>query len=299
MTRPPSDFGFTEALFAAFQAEVKKHSRGNRRDLPWRRTHDPYAILVSEVMLQQTQVARVLDAYPRFIALFPTVLSLARAEVSDVLSAWSGLGYNRRALSLHRAAGIIADENGGRVPDSVAGLRRLPGVGAATAAAVCAFAYERPQPFIETNIRAAFIQFFFPSLDGIADADILPLVEKTLDRDDPREWFYALMDYGVWVKKTFGNPGRRSKHHTVQSRFAGSRRELRAQALRALLALRPTGADPAMVRDLLPGPRRGLDEVRSVLDDLGREGFLEKEAGAYRVVRSEPGPPETGHGRAS
>lgn len=289
MTRPPSDFGFTEALFAAFQTEVKKHHRDNRRDLPWRRTDDPYAILVSEVMLQQTQVARVLDAYPRFLAVFPTVLSLAEAPVTEVLSAWSGLGYNRRALALHRAAKVIVAENGGCVPESATELRLLPGVGAATAAAISAFAFARPEPFIETNIRAAFIHFFFPGADSVADADILPLVEKTLDRDDPREWFYALMDYGVWVKKTFGNPGRRSKHHPVQSPFAGSRRELRAQALRALLALAPSGGDPAMVRDLLPAPRRDLAEVRSVLDDLVSEGFLEKEAGVYRTARSQPG----------
>ena len=286
MAPSASDFGPTEARLAAFQAEVREHYRKHRRDLPWRRTHDPYAILVSEIMLQQTQVPRVLDKYPLFLVRFPTICVLAQAEVGEVLAAWSGLGYNRRALSLHRAAKIIAERHRGRVPESATELRRLPGVGAATAAAVSAFAFARAEPFIETNIRSAFIHFFFQDVDGVSDADILPLVERTLDRDDPREWFYALMDYGVWVKKTFGNPSRRSKHHTVQSPFAGSRRQMRARALQLLLSVASSGADAAAVRDMLPDLDRGLEEVVSVLDDLVREGFLEKDGDAYRIAGS-------------
>jgi A/G-specific adenine glycosylase len=284
VTPSASDFGFSEAQFAAFQAEVREHFRDNRRDLPWRRTHDPYAILVSEVMLQQTQVARVLDKYPLFLAHFPTIVALAQAEVGEVLPAWAGLGYNRRALSLHRAAKIIVEQHRGRVPESLAELRRLPGVGAATAAAVSAFAFGRPEPFIETNIRSAFIHFFFQDLDGVTDAAILPLVESTLDRDDPREWFYALMDYGVWVKKSFGNPSRRSKHHAVQSPFPGSRRQMRARALQALLSLAPSAGDPAAVREMLSDLHGGLEEVVAVLEDLVREGFLEKDGDAYRIA---------------
>ena len=269
---------------------MRARHEANRRDLPWRRTRDPYAILVSEIMLQQTQVARVLEKYRPFLDRFPTVASLARAEIADVLTAWSGLGYNRRALSLHRAARIVADEHHGRVPESLAELRRLPGVGAATAAAVSAFAFGQAEPFIETNIRAAFIHFFFQDLDGVADADILPLVDKTMDRDDPREWFYALMDYGVWVKKAYANPSRRGKRHAVQSPFTGSRRELRAQALQAVLAAAPAAADMGSIRDALPGKRRETAEVLSVLEDLAREGFLEKEGDAYRIARSAPAP---------
>ena len=283
-----SDFGFSEARLAAFRAEVRAHHEAHRRDLPWRRTRDPYAILVSEFMLQQTQVVRVLEKYRLFLERFPTVEALAGAEMSDVLAVWSGLGYNRRALSLHRAAKIIAHEHRGRVPESLVELRRLPGVGAATAAAVSAFAFGRAEPFIETNIRAAFIHFFFQDLDGVADADILPLVEKTLDRDDPREWFYALMDYGAWVKKTYANPSRRSKHHAVQSPFCGSRRELRAQALQAVLTAVPAGADATAICGMLPGPRRDMAELLSVLEDLAREGFLEKEGDVYRISRSAP-----------
>ncbi len=116
MERQESDFGFTEAQAAAFAGEVWDHHKRNRRDLPWRRTRDPYEILVSEVMLQQTQVARVQLKYGRFLASFPTVHSLSAAPVADVLAAWSGLGYNRRALSLHRAAKMTVDRARGPHP---------------------------------------------------------------------------------------------------------------------------------------------------------------------------------------
>ncbi len=284
MERQESDFGFTEAQAGAFAAAVWDHHKCNRRDLPWRRTRDPYEILVSEVMLQQTQVARVQLKYRRFLASFPTVHSLSAAPVADVLAAWSGLGYNRRALSLHRAAKMTIDRYEGRIPTSPEELRRLPGIGPATAAAVCVFAFGRPHAFIETNIRSAFIHFFFQESTSVSDADILPLVEKTLDRDDPREWFYALMDYGAWVKKVCGNPNRKSKDHTVQSPFTGSRREVRARALGALLAIAPRTATADAVRTMLPGPSRDLDELVSVLDDLAGEGFLKKETEGYRIA---------------
>jgi A/G-specific adenine glycosylase len=267
------------ARLAAFTAEVWEYHRQNRRDLPWRRTHDPYEILVSEFMLQQTQVARVLEKYPAFLADFPT-----GAETGAVLSAWSGLGYNRRALALHRAAQAMVAGHGGRVPSGLAELLRLPGVGAATAAAVSAFAFGRAEPFIETNIRAAYIHFFFSGVDGVADADILPLVTATMDHRDPREWFYALMDYGVWVKKTHKNPSRRSKHHAVQSPFAGSRRETRAQVLQVLLAASPSPKRVETVTAALPGEPREAALVRSVLDDLVREGFLAREGDGYRIA---------------
>ena len=284
MARQESDFGFTEAQTSAFTNAVWDNHRRNRRDLPWRRTRDPYEILVSEVMLQQTQVARVQLKYGRFLASFPTVRALSAAPVAEVLAAWSGLGYNRRALSLHQAAKVMVDRHEGRIPASPEELQRLPGIGPATAAAVCVFAFGRPHAFIETNIRSAFIHFFFQGSTSVSDARILPLVEKTMDPVDPREWFYALMDYGVWVKKAFGNPNRRSKGHTVQSAFAGSRREMRARALQALLAIAPGGATADSVRAMLPGPSRDPDDLVSVLDDLAREGFLKKEKAGYRIA---------------
>jgi A/G-specific adenine glycosylase len=219
-----------------FKTDVCAYYSAHGRDLPWRRTHEAYPILISEVMLQQTQVVRVVPKYTRFLDAFPTPNALAGAAIAEVLMVWQGLGYNRRALALQRAARIIEAEYQGAVPRSVAELRCLPGIGQATAAAVCVYAYDQAVPFIETNVRSAIIHFFFQECSLVSDAEILPLVELTLDRDRPRDWYYALMDYGAWVKKTHHNPSRRSTHHAAQSPFAGSRRQARATALRVLLS---------------------------------------------------------------
>jgi A/G-specific adenine glycosylase len=274
----------SEAKIAGFRSKVWDHYADHRRDLPWRRTRDAYMILVSEVMLQQTQVARVLAKYGSFIASFPTVESLAAATVTDVFASWSGLGYNRRALWLQRTAKIVVDDYRAQVPASLDVLRRLPGVGRSTAAAVCLFAFDQPQVFVETNIRSAFIHCFFPDRESVADSDILPLVEETLDREHPRDWYYALMDYGAWVKKQYGNPSRRSKHHAVQTPFAGSRRELRAQVLRVLLAMAPTAVDAETISDLLPGFETSRPDLRPILVELAAEGFLMAEGGRYRIA---------------
>jgi A/G-specific adenine glycosylase len=288
-----SDFGRTRAeavpdaapeRTAVFVTAVWEHYRRCGRDLPWRHAHDPYEILVSEVMLQQTQVARVLVKYPEFLSRFPTAADLATASLSDLLTVWSGLGYNRRAVALQKVAAAVVTQYHGRLPSSRQELQRLPGIGPATAAAVCVFAYGQPHAFIETNIRAAFIHFFFPGTVLVSDAEILPLVELTLDREDPRTWFYALMDYGVWVKKEHANPSRRSRHHSLQSPLTGSRRELRSQVLRALLALVPSSSVPDAIQAMLPGSRRPLDELASVLEELTREGFLKRDGSGYRIA---------------
>lgn len=268
----------------AFRRAVVEHYRGHGRDLPWRRTRDPYAILVSEVMLQQTQVPRVIPKYEEFLASFPTVLDLARATIAEVLCVWQGLGYNRRALALQKAAQSIVTDHSGLVPDSPALLRALPGIGPATAAAVCVFSYDRPLVFIETNIRAAYIHFFFQECVSIPDAAILPLVELTLDREQPRDWYYALMDYGAWLKRSRPNPGRRSRHHTMQTPFAGSHRQLRAEILRLLLAAAPEALTPAEVR-VGPLPFAAAEpDIAAVLDELTAEGFLVRDDGGYSVA---------------
>jgi A/G-specific adenine glycosylase len=288
--------GRVPALSAAdFRAVVLRHYREHGRDLPWRRTRDPYDILVSEIMLQQTQVSRVLPKYDSFLSLFPDPRTLAEAPLSAVLAAWQGLGYNRRALALHKAARTMTSQHGGRIPSSVTELRRLPGIGPATAAAVCVFAYGEPLVFIETNIRSAFLHHFFRECFSVPDADILPLIETTLDRENPRDWYYALMDYGAWVKRTQPNPSRRSKHHTKQSSFPGSRRQLRAQVLRLLLERNTanppsagsgvdmvTSLDLADIAALLPG--WDPQEIQVVVGGLVREGFLVARTGRYRVA---------------
>ena len=285
---PPTESGGTpQEHLRSFRRVVLAHYGEHGRDLPWRRTRDPYRILVSEIMLQQTQVSRVLRKYDDFLARFPDVWALAGSPTAAVLSAWQGLGYNRRALALQQTAQVVVSDYGGSLPRSQEELRSLPGVGPATAGAIAAFAYGLAVPFIETNIRAAILHHFFPGRPEVPDREVIPLVEATLDREDPRTWYYALMDYGSWLKQTEANPSRRSRHHTVQSPFVGSRRQLRAQVLRLFLQPQDAGetaptADAvsltaAQAATLLPGWAEA--EVSAVLSQLAEEGFLKEDSG--------------------
>jgi A/G-specific adenine glycosylase len=216
---------------APFQTMIYDRYHANPRPMPWRETDDPYRILVSEIMLQQTQVERVKFKYVEFLEVFPTVFELAAAPLSDVLQVWQGLGYNRRAIFLKRCAEEIVTCYGGDFPRSVAELQSLPGIGPYTARAVAAFAFGIAEPLIETNIRTVYIHFFFHGGAAVNDREIMPLIEATLDQENPREWYYALMDYGGMLKQTLPNPGRRSRHHTQQSRFEGSKRQQRSRIL--------------------------------------------------------------------
>jgi A/G-specific adenine glycosylase len=212
------------------------YKKYGRHDLPWRTTKDPYKILVSEYMLQQTQVARVIPKYEAFLKAFPTFQSLAKASVPDVLQLWQGLGYNRRALYLKKTAELVCEKYKGVLPKNPNILVEFPGIGPNTAAAICAYSFNMPVVFIETNIRRIFIHFFFQkSRKKISDADILKLVAETVDEIYPREWYWALMDYGTYLKTQVENPNRKSKHYTKQSKFKGSDREIRGKILRILL----------------------------------------------------------------
>lgn len=221
----------------AFQKIVWEHYRKyGRHTLPWRKTTDPYRILVSEVMLQQTQVDRVIPKYKAFIKKFPTVKKLAAAKPHDVLALWSGLGYNRRALYLHRGAQAIVLQYKHKFPTDIETLEQLPGIGPYTARAVAAFAYNQPSTFIETNIRSVYIHHFFPKQKKVNDKLLMPLIEKSLPADRAREWYAALMDYGASIKRTVGNTSKQSAHYTKQSKFKGSIREVRGHILRELIA---------------------------------------------------------------
>jgi len=246
----------TAADISRFQRRVLDHYRRHGRRLPWRTTRDPWRILVSEVMLQQTQVERVIPKYTAFLERFPDPAALAAAPLAAVLALWSGLGYNRRALLLKRCAEKLCAQ-GAAVPRTYEALAGLPGIGPYTAAAVCVFAYNEPRIFIETNIRAVYIHTFFPGARAVKDRDLVPLLAKTLYEKNPRLWYNALMDYGALLKQRVDNPSRRSAHYARQSPFKGSDRELRGRALRALLAhapcssvrlIRLTGGDPARAR---------------------------------------------------
>jgi A/G-specific adenine glycosylase len=218
-----------------FRKTVYHHWEYYGRDLPWRKTDNPYNIIVSEIMLQQTQVARVIAKYEEFITTFPDIESLAQASLQQVLTVWHGLGYNRRALSLRKMAEEIVTLHDGRIPNNVTLLKTLPGIGNATAHAVCAFAFNQPVIFIETNIRTVFIHHFFGTKGAVNDSDIRPLITQTLDSRNPRRWYNALMDYGTALKKEHRNPGRKSAHYKRQSPFEGSARQVRGAILSTLV----------------------------------------------------------------
>lgn len=220
--------------FSDFSAAVWQNYTEAGRKFPWRNTSDPYAIMVSEFMLQQTQTNRVLPKYVAWLDRFPSVQSVAESGLSDILSMWNGLGYNRRAKFLYESCCKICADWGGLLPRDSEMLDELPGVGPYTARAISTFAFNQAEVFIETNIRSAFIDFFFSGINSVSDADILPLIEITLDRVQPREWYYALMDYGAAVKHRTENPSRRSASYAKQSAFSGSLRQARGAILRQL-----------------------------------------------------------------
>lgn len=252
-----------------------------RHDLPWRITEndgtfDPYKIMVSELMLQQTQVPRVIPKYIEFLQKFPTVQALASSTLGDVLIAWSGLGYNRRAKFLWQAAQKIQNEFGGEFPNTLEQLVTLPGVGKNTAGAILAYAYDRPIVFIETNIRTVFIHHFFNDRTDIADKDIAEKVAATLPKQNAREWYWALMDYGTYIKQTIGNASRKSSSYKRQSAFHGSKRQIRG------LIIRELGKGPKAETVLLE--LAADDRTLTVLQELKAEQMITQRNGQYKLA---------------
>lgn len=262
----------------SFQEKVYSYYNAYGRDLPWRKTTDPYNIVVSEVMLQQTQVDRVIAKYNAFIARFPDMRSLAAASVKDVLAAWSGLGYNRRALYLKRLAECVVEQYQGRVPSDHMALMELPGIGPATAASIAAFAFNKPTVFIETNIRTVFIHHFFKNKKQVTDDHIRQFAAQTLDQQKPRQWYSALMDYGTMLKKQHPNPSRKSAHYYKQSPFKGSDRQLRGMILKTLLA--DTSVSVKELRTLFPHESQ---RITRIIQQLQREGFIHKKGNRFQL----------------
>ena len=273
------DTGFTEDAALVFRRIIYEYYRRHRRMLPWRQTPNPYHILVSEIMLQQTQVERVIPKYELFIREFPDFCSLANAPLRKILRVWQGLGYNRRAMALKEIAGIVVNRFDGELPSDIDVLMSFPGIGRATASEIAAFAFERPCVFIETNIRRVFIHFFFHDEDKVRDADILPLVQETLDAGNTREWYYALMDYGAMLKKKHPNPNRRSAHYQKQSPFEGSDRQIRGMILKVLVA-RSSVSEPELIRELDTSP----ENARRNIARLQEEGFVKEKQGTYTLA---------------
>jgi A/G-specific adenine glycosylase len=253
----------------AFRQMVLLHYERYGREMIWRNTTDPYQILVSEIMLQQTQVERVTAKFPEFIRVFPDFASLAAAPRARVLAVWQGLGYNRRAIALQKCAIRVMNEHNGILPADVDMLATFPGIGRATAASIAAFAFNMPVLFIETNIRRVFIHFFFTDTDAVSDAEILPLVKKALYRENPRVWYWALMDLGTALKKTVPNPNRRSVHYARQSQFEGSDRKIRGTILKLLL--KHTFLEEAAI---ISNVAEDSQRVKRMLYALEEEGFI-------------------------
>lgn len=282
LTRRYNEIGTINAKSAgAFKKLIYSRYHSTPRPMPWRTTRDPYHILTAEVMLQQTQVDRVKNKYAEFLSAFPTLNDLACAPLEDVLRVWQGLGYNRRAIALKRCAEEIISRYGGQLPRETGELESLPGIGPYSARAVAAFAFGIAEPLIETNIRTVFIHFFFHGRDRVSDREIMPLVAATLDRQNPREWYYALMDFGVWLKQLHPNPGRRSRHHVQQSRFEGSNRQLRSRLLRSVIA--NPGISAEGLAEQLEAEQQGVEKNLAAME---REGFISQSDSRYMVCGS-------------
>ena len=246
--------------------------------MPWRRDTRPYFVLASEIMLQQTQVERVVPKFEAFVAAFPDEKTLARASLADVLKLWQGLGYNRRAKFLHEAAKMIVGEFGGEFPGTYDQLVRLPGVGKNTAGAILAYSFNQPAIFIETNIRTVYLHHFFPDGEIVDDKEITKLLETTIDREHPREWYWALMDYGSFLKRSGQGRLKQSKHYTKQSPLEGSVRQVRGQIVRLL-------TEREMTKMQLLRVLQGDERFEPALTGLMRDGLVTQSASKLHLTK--------------
>ncbi|MDR2468001.1 MAG: A/G-specific adenine glycosylase [Spirochaetaceae bacterium] len=264
---------------AQFKDKVFAHYNDfGRKNLPWRLDFRPWGVLVSEFMLQQTQIERVIPYWERWMTQWPDARALSSAALEEALRMWSGLGYNRRGRALWECSRQICEKYSGEVPRTPEELITLPGIGPYSSGAIACFAWNYPAIFIETNIRAALIGFFFAGKETVHDNELIPLLEAALDWENPRLWYWALMDYGSALKKTTPNPNRRSAHYARQSRFEGSFRQLRSALLRELLAVGP-------VRATALRKRTGLDndEFRRVTASLIKDQMICCRNGVYMI----------------
>lgn len=253
----------------------------SRRSFSWREVITPYRVVVSEVMLQQTQTYRVEPKFNLFVEQFADFKALAEAPFDEVLRYWKGLGYNRRAQNLQKIAQIIHVEYYDIVPCDAEALQTFPGIGPATAASILTFTYDLPLVFLETNIRTLFIYLFFDASRSIHDKELMPIAAKLVDQSRPREWYYALMDIGVLLKKRVGNLARLSNAYTKQSRFVGSRRQIRGKILEHLLV-----AGALTVGELEELVSDSTNRTRSVIEELLAENFLETAHGVLSLKKS-------------
>ncbi|MFX1274771.1 MAG: winged helix-turn-helix transcriptional regulator [Promethearchaeota archaeon] len=261
--------GLDSQVISSFQKIIYSYFKQNGRDFPFRNDTTPYNVLISEMMLQQTQTGRVSEKYLEFKKKFPDFKTLASAPLEDVLKIWQGLGYNRRAIALKKIAEIIIEDYDGKLPEKVEILKKFPQIGHNTASSIIAFVFNKPVVFIETNIRRVYIYFFFPKKKTIDDREILPLVEKTLDVKNPKEWYYALMDYGVMLKKQHPELNKRSAHYRKQASFKGSNRQIRGKILKLLIK-----QSEITQMELLEKLNIDKKKLNAILTQMEKEGFL-------------------------
>ncbi|HRN71091.1 MAG TPA: A/G-specific adenine glycosylase, partial [Candidatus Woesebacteria bacterium] len=208
---------------------------------------------------------------------FPDFQSLAKASNIDLLRVWQGMGYNRRALYVREIAKIISEKYNGVVPQDPDMLDAMPGIGPATARSIIVYTYNKPELFIETNVRRVFIHHFFEDTEGIADSEIFPILDNALDKKNPREWYYAVMDYGTWLGRNIINPNRKSTHYVKQSKFEGSKRQVRGAILKELVK------GDREKEDLLVSLGFEKERVYDVLRELEKEGFVAEKRGKYKI----------------
>lgn len=258
-----------------FRRHLRQQGEELYRDMPWRQDTRPYYVLVSELMLQQTQVDRVIPKFNAFIERFPDEWTLSDASLADVLVLWQGLGYNRRAKFLHEASKAVVA--GGSFPNDATGLMALPGVGKNTAGAILAYAYNQPAIYVETNVRAVYIHHFFNDIDAVDDKAIHEMIEQTIDKQHPREFYWALMDYGSWLKKQGVRPNQ-SRHYKKQSPLKGSVREVRGQIIKQL-----TDGDTKILdlQAIFTGDKR----FDSAINGLIKDGLIVATNDYYHLAR--------------
>lgn len=271
---------------ADFHKLVWGYYRDHGRDnLPWRQDITPYRVLVSEIMLQQTQVPRVIDKFNTWMELWPDCAGLAGVNRAAVLEQWQGLGYNNRALRLGELAALVVKDYAGKLPTERTELEQLPGIGPYTSGAIMAFAYDQPVSFVDTNIRRVFLHHFFPDREDVTDGEVLEKVTAMLPSKQYRQWYWALMNYGSHLGDVLraANPNRRSRHYVKQSAFVGSDRQMRGALVRALL----TG--PASLEEVARLVTVDIDQsiaperLQKILGTMVAEGLVTKNKKLYKI----------------
>ena len=273
--------GLIPEVIKLFQKIIYEYYKNHKRKFPFRENITPYNVLVSEIMLQQTQTGRVSEKFLRFIAKFPDFLSLSKASLEQILKEWKGLGYNRRAIALKKIAEIVINDYNGKLPESIEELKLFPQIGHNTASSILTFAFNKPMVFIETNIRRVYIYFFFPNRSKVNDKEIMSIVKKTVDKNNPRKWYYALMDYGVMLKKIHPELNKRSAHYRKQAPFKGSSRQIRGELLEMLIKNRTIGLSKIQKLFKVNDRKR----IKNILNQLQKEGFIEIKENSVKLAK--------------